>query len=241
MHLHYPRIHIYFFPIVLVEGIATIAQYIASTSTLFFRRLATFTFESATSVDLQLRFGRKRFSLTGDLHISLGRGGTTSELEERLLMSEEGPSQERIQTTTSTTQEERPHSPAGSDHWKTAFESPQDSPHKEDQAAGGPDPTQDFADQVLARLEEIRLRRLRRQRRTSTEPIPSDTIPETPEQPQPPSEQSTQTPSPDEEHAIWQRALGDIDVIDSYDSYSDDSLPDGVRTHIRDDHSFGSR
>ena len=218
MHPHYLRIPIYFFLIVLVEGITTIARYIASTSTLFFRKLATFTFESTTSVDLQLKFGRKRFSLTGDLHISLGRGDTTNGPEERLLMSEEGPSQERIQTTTSTTQEERPHSPVGSDHWKTAFESPQDSPHEEDQAAGGPDPTQDFADQVLARLEEIRLKRLRRQRCTSTEPIPSDTIPETPEQPQPPSEQSTQTPSPDEEHAIWQRALGDIDVIDSYDS-----------------------
>ena len=213
-----------------------IAQYIARLSIQFFRKLATFTFESAMNVDLQLRFGRKRFSLMGDLHISLGHGDITSGPEERLLMSEEGPSQERTQMTTSTTQEEGPHSQVGSPHWKTTFESPQDDP-----VAGGPDPTQDFADQVLARLEEIRLKRLQRQRRTSTEPIPSDTIPETPKQPQPPSEESTQTPSPNEEHAIWQRALGDIDIINSYDSYSDDSLPDDVRTHIRDDHSFGSR
>ena len=232
MHPHYPRTHIYFFLIVLLEGITTIVQYIASTSTLFFRRLATFTFESATSVDLRLRFGRKRFSLTGDLHISLGHGDTTSGPEERLLMSEEGPSQEKTQTTTSMTQEERPHSPAGSDHWKTAFESPQDSPHKEDQAVGGPDPTQDFADQVLARLKEIRIRRLQRQeaRRTSTEPVR--------EQPQTPSEPHTPSLVDNDEHAIWLQTLDDLD---REDTYSDDSLPDGVRTHIRDDHSFGSR
>ena len=232
MHPRYLKIHIYFFLIVLVEGIIMIAQYIARLSTLFFRRLATFTFESATSMDLQLKFGRKRFSLTGDLHISLGRGDTTSGLEERLLMSEEGPSQERTQTTTSTTQEERPHSPAGSDHWKTIFESPQDSPHEEDQAAGGPDPTQDFADQVLARLEEIRIKRLQRQegRRTSTEPVPK--------QPQPLSKSHTPPPVDNDEHAIWLQTLDDLNHDDTY---SDDSLPDGVRTHIRDDHSFSSR
>ena len=232
MHPHYPRIHIYFFLIVLVEGITMTVQYIARISTLFFKRLATFTFESATSVDLQLKFGRKRFSLTGDLHISLGRGDTTRGPEERLLMSEEGPSQERIQTTTSTTQEERPHSPVGSDHWKTTFESPQDSPHEEDQTVGGPDPTQDFADQVLTRLKEIRIRRLQRQeaRRTSIEPIR--------EQPQPPSEPRTPSPIENDEHATWLQTLDDLDRDDTY---SDDSLPDGIRTHIRDDHSFGSR
>ena len=187
------------------------------------------------SVDLQLRFGRRRFSLTGNLHVSLDIGDTTRENVARLLMSEGGPSQQNNQTITLMTHEETPPSQSGSDHWKTAFESPQDSPHEEDQTVGGPDQTQDFADQVLAHLEEIRLRRLQRQRRTSMERIPEDGPLE---QPQPPSEPHTPSPPIDDEHGIWLQTLNDLDRDNPY---SDNSLPDGVHTHIRDDHSFGSR
>ena len=232
MHLHYPKILLYFLHIVLANIIGMIVQYIASISTLFRRKLAIFMFKSATSMDLQLRFGRKRFSLTGHLHVSLESGDTTKDHTMRLLMSGGDPSQQNNQTTTLMTHEETPPSQSGSDHWKTTFESPQDSPHKEDQTVGGPDLTQDFADQVLARLEEIRLRRLQRQegQHTSTEPVRK--------QPQPPSEPCTPSPVDDNEHAIWLQTLDDLDR-DS--SYSDDSLPEGVRMHIRDDHSFGSR
>ena len=144
MHLHYLRIHIYFLLIVLVRGIDTIVQFIASISTLFLRKLATFTFESTTSTDLSLRFGRRRFSLMGNLHVSLDIGDTTRESAARLLMSEGGPTQQNSQTITLMTHAKTPPSQSGSDHWKTAFESPQDSPHKEDQASGGPDQTQDL-------------------------------------------------------------------------------------------------
>ena len=234
MHHHYLKIQLFLLRTVLLAVIGTIVQFIASISTRLHKKLVTFTFESAVHTDLLLKFGRKRFSLTGSLHVSLDTGDITREREPRLLMSEGDPSQQNNPTTTSTTHEETPPSQPGSDHWRTAFESPQDNPQEEDQAVGGPDPIPDFGAQVLARLEEIRLRRLQRQRRSSTERIPEDGPSE---QPQPPSEPRTPSPVDNEEHAIWLQTLDDLDRDDSY---SDNSLPDGVRTHIRDNHSFGS-